>query len=495
MAVSAFQSQCTQTSGSMPLTSDESDNSVSGPREAALAVIMCLCLMAMAGMVVTLIITTSDILGGGTTVARTDADIESDPLGNPRPSAAKHPTPATTDQISSTPPIVQMPWTVKITLATTTTTTTTTSTTTTTTTTTTVVPVKEIICTVSETASSESMYPPDKYCDYLFYSDVVASAGQIVGTVDPFSWQVFRQRVRKYKIMKLGISFAYGALKLDNLDDAAGDLSALRRQGIRHYGLLTVLAFPDTFIATVSRTKPILEKLKQLQGRDQTAKTVIAIGCVDYSGNFLSNFTVTLTEVANTYKVDIVIAITSVGWLAYPGFCNALPPTMLTSTTTLYEGLLNHWHIVSHRANFTRPWIQTGLSFDLSTLQYDLVERAPSLNESLFSPCQSVKRKSQEVLCANGDFRSKADNYFGDEASAYGVLSNASKVVAMSEYNDSVAFKFNTAVGKKGIRERTAWLFYNVDLLDFNHKCPEPTYTVLRLFCVALKSPSDQRCQ
>ncbi|XP_070383032.1 uncharacterized protein [Dermacentor albipictus] len=456
MEESAFQSQFTKTSGSMPLTSAaESDNSVSGPRVAALAVIMCFCLMAMAVMVLALIITTSDILGGGSTVARTDADIDSGPLANPRPSAAKHPTPATPEQTSSTPPTVGGGSTVARTDAdidsgplanprpsaakhpTPATPEQTSST-----------PpmVKEIICTVSESAGSESVYPPDK------------------------------------------------DLLPEKLDHAAGALSALRNEGIKHYGLLRALVHRSDFSYMAARTKPLLEKFKQIQGGDQTAKTVIAIGCDDYTGDVLSNFTATLMEVANTYTVDIVIAISSVASLLYKP-CNAFPPTVLTSTNPRYEGLLKHWHIVSPRANYTRPSIQTGLSFDLSTLEYNLVGTASSLNESLFSPCHGAWRDSRNLLCANGDFRSKADNYFGDQVSAYGVLTHSSKVVLMSEYNDSVAFKFTTGVNKQGLRQRTAWLLYNVHLQDFSSKCPEPPYTVIRLFCLALKGQDDQRCQ
>ncbi|XP_070383041.1 uncharacterized protein [Dermacentor albipictus] len=503
MEESAFQSQITKTSGSMSLSSAaETDNSVSGPRVAALAVIMCFCLMAMACMVVAIIITTSDILGGGSTVDGTDADINSDPLANPRPSAAKHPIPATQQQISSTPAIVgggstvdgtdadinsdplanprpsaakhPMPTTPQQISST---------------------PpiVKEIICTVSDTASSESMYPPDKYCDYLFYSDVFAHEGRIADLRNNISWNIFRQRARTYKIMKLGISFHY-EVEPYHLDGVAGDLSALRKEGIKHYGLLTVWAIRSDFSYITSYMKALLEKLKQLQGGDQTAKTVIAIGCEDYSGDFFSNFTATLTEVANTWKVDIVIAISSMGWYDYEDDY-ALPPTVLTSMIPRYKGLLDHWHIVSPRANYTRPSIQTGLSFDLATLQCELVERAPSLNESLFRPCELVERTSRNVLCANGDFRSKADNYLGDQVAGYGVLSDASKVVVMSEYNDSVAFKFQAGFRKLGLRQRTAWLFYNVHLQDFKKQCPEPPYTVIRLFCLALKGEDDQRCQ
>ncbi|XP_070382802.1 uncharacterized protein [Dermacentor albipictus] len=371
MEEAAFQSPFPKTSGSMSLASaSDSANTVSGTRVAALAVIICISLMAMAGLVVALIITTSDIPGGDVTVARTYADIDNDPLANSRPSAAKHSTPATPERISSTSSVD-----------------------------------KEIICTVSETASSESMYPPDKYCDYLFYIEVYAREGRIASWTNTNGWNVFRRRARTYKIMKLGISF-------------------------------------DFF----------------------------------------------------TYAVDIVIAISSVGSIGYET-CNALPPTALTSTSPCYEGLLHHWHVVSPTASYTRATIQTGLSFDLSTLVYELVERTSSLNESLSRPCKTSRRTSRDVLCANGDFRSKANNYLGDQVSAYGVLSDASKVVLMSEYNDSVTFKFKAGVKDQGIRQRTAWLFYNVHLQDFKKQCREPPYTVLRLFCVALKGPSDERCE
>ncbi|XP_070382800.1 uncharacterized protein [Dermacentor albipictus] len=416
MEEAAFQSPFPKTSGSMSLASaSDSANTVSGTRVAALAVIICISLMAMAGLVVALIITTSDIPGGDVTVARTYADIDNDPLANSRPSAAKHSTPATPERISSTSSVD-----------------------------------KEIICTVSETASSESMYPPDKYCDYLFYIEVYAREGRIASWTNTNGWNVFRRRARTYKIMKLGISFDFFIVKPEELDKAAGDLSALRREGIKHYGLLTALVSPSAYSELTSRAKPFLEKLKLLQGSDQTAKTVIAIGSDDYSGDFLSHFADIFTEVANTYAVDIVIAISSVGSIGYET-CNALPPTALTSTSPCYEGLLHHWHVVSPTASYTRATIQTGLSFDLSTLVYELVERTSSLNESLSRPCKTSRRTSRDV--------------------------------------------FKAGVKDQGIRQRTAWLFYNVHLQDFKKQCREPPYTVLRLFCVALKGPSDERCE
>ncbi|XP_075532263.1 uncharacterized protein LOC142564938 [Dermacentor variabilis] len=143
------------------------------------------------------------------------------------------------------------------------------------------------------------MYPPDKYCDYLFYSDVYVHEGRIVGWTNTIGWNVFRQRARTYKIMKLGISFDFFIVKPEALDDAAGDLSALREEGIKHYGLLTVVAPRSDFSYVISLTKPFIEKLEQLQGSDQTAKTVLAIGCDDFSGYFINEFTATLTEIAN----------------------------------------------------------------------------------------------------------------------------------------------------------------------------------------------------
>ncbi|KAL3246802.1 hypothetical protein MRX96_057421 [Rhipicephalus microplus] len=120
-------------------------------------------------------------------------------------------------------------------------------------------PVKLIICTVSETATSEDMYPEAEYCDYLFYTDGIKFNGHIEAKKDPVSWDVFQKRGPKYRLVQLGISFHLQNVTPNGLDDASNDLNALRREGIRHYGLLNVLSYQRDFQKTVRSTKGVLK--------------------------------------------------------------------------------------------------------------------------------------------------------------------------------------------------------------------------------------------
>ncbi|KAL3216332.1 hypothetical protein MRX96_051206, partial [Rhipicephalus microplus] len=45
----------------------------------------------------------------------------------------------------------------------------------------------------------------------------------------------------------------------NGLDAASGDLDSMREQGIRHYGLLTVLSYQKDFQDTLRSTKGVLE--------------------------------------------------------------------------------------------------------------------------------------------------------------------------------------------------------------------------------------------
>ncbi|KAL1482730.1 hypothetical protein MTO96_033600 [Rhipicephalus appendiculatus] len=169
----------------------------------------------------------------------------------------------TTTTTTTITPTTTTTSTTSTTITTTTSTTTTTTTTTTTPipgyTTTTPTPVKLIICTVSETATSEYMYPPDEYCDYIFYTNVITSDGRIQAAKDPDSWDVFQKRGPKYRVTQLGISFDFRNVTANGLDDASNDLDALRTEGMKHYGLLTVLSFQKDFQDTVRSTKGVLE--------------------------------------------------------------------------------------------------------------------------------------------------------------------------------------------------------------------------------------------
>ncbi|KAL1473304.1 hypothetical protein MTO96_038765, partial [Rhipicephalus appendiculatus] len=335
--------------------------------------------------------------------------------------------------------------------------------------------VKAIICTIGEGAILEEMYPPDKYCDYLFYTNVVTSYTRVFPDNDPGSWYVFLRTVQKYKLMQLGISFSLQNVTPTDLDDAVPDLDYLRRQGIRHYGLLTVLAFSKEFGFTISSTKAVIKRLKEIQGGDRTAKTVLAIGSYDYGGYFVNTVKDYFINAANTFIADIYIAITSTGWI--------------TSKA-------DNWFAVSPQTAFKNPSVITGLSFELSVLQYVMNSTTRSFKDAIYKPCVSVKKAQRRVLCEQTSFTAGAENYEGYPTFAYGVISNASKVLATSEFNSSLAVKFNRTVKQYGgYRARTAWLFYNVQNVGSGNQCGDSPFNVLRLFCLALKGAMEPMCQ
>ncbi|KAL1447114.1 hypothetical protein MTO96_044378, partial [Rhipicephalus appendiculatus] len=156
-----------------------------------------------------------------------------------------------------------------------------------------------------------------------------------------------------------------------------------------------------------------------------------------------------------TYMADFIITITSTGWLAYNRFCNAMPPNSIKIDDQGPTVLESHWFVVAASTILSKSSVITGLSFELSALKRLDKKRSASILISLAAP----------------------QNYLGDPVYAYGVFSNASKVLTLSEYNDSLATKFLKAVTDFGrLREDTAWLLYNVHNEGPNNTCLEPPF-------------------
>ncbi|KAL1478008.1 hypothetical protein MTO96_016905, partial [Rhipicephalus appendiculatus] len=351
--------------------------------------------------------------------------------------------------------------------------------------------VKAIICTVSETTTSADMYPSD-FCDYLFYTDVYAVRGRIYAIENYRTWLLFQRMAAKRGDMEFGISFSYDVVTPESLDEAAAFLNILRGLGIRHYGLLNVLTYQSDYSSTISSMRGIIAKLKELQSSDPGAKTVLAFGPYEYSADFMTTIQAEFTNAVNTFMADIVIAITSTGWLAPEGYCKAAPPNSINTDNLGHTVLESHWFAVSAKTIFSKPSVITGLSFELSALKYVMVENPTSLKDSVFRPCVSVEKTAQEALCNQSDFTGGPENYLGDPIYAYGVFSSASKVLTWSEYNDSLATKFLNALSHFGeLRRETAWLLYNVHNEGPTNGCPEPPFTVLKHFRVALKGTEE----
>ncbi|KAL1481153.1 hypothetical protein MTO96_050409 [Rhipicephalus appendiculatus] len=284
------------------------------------------------------------------------------------------------------------------------------------------------------------MYPSD-LCDYLFYTNVVAHHGRILATDNYRTWLLFQRMAAKRGNTEFGISFSFDLVTPDDLDDSAPFLNILRRLGIRHYGLLTVVTEQSIYRSTISRTKWIIAKFKELQGSDPGAKTVLAFGPYEYSADFMTTVQAEFTNVVNTFMADIVIAITSTGWLVFEPHCKATPPNSITTDNLGHTVLESHRFAVSSGTIFSKASVLTGLSFELSALNYAMVNYPTSLKEGVFRPCFSVEKTGQEALCNHRDFTGGPENYLGDPIYAYGVFSRVSRVLTWSEYNDSLAIK------------------------------------------------------
>ncbi|KAL3247013.1 hypothetical protein MRX96_057305 [Rhipicephalus microplus] len=229
----------------------------------------------------------------------------------------------------------------------------------------------------------------------------------------------------RHRNTEFGISFSFDRVNPESLDESTAFLDTLRKGGIEHYGLLTVLTFQSDYNFTVSSTREIIAKFKGLQGSDRRTKTILAFGPYEYSAYHMPTIKATFINVVNTFMADIVIAITSTRWLAFEGFCKATLP---------------------------------------NTINID---------------------NRDHTFC---DFAGGAESYIGDPVYTYGGFSNSSKVLTLSKYKDSLAAKFLKAITELGdLREVTAWLLYNVYNEGPSNSCPEPPFTVLKHFREALK--------
>ncbi|XP_037525335.1 uncharacterized protein LOC119402274 [Rhipicephalus sanguineus] len=153
------------------------------------------------------------------------------------------------------------------------------------------------------------------------------------------------------------------------------------------------------------------------------------------------------------------------------------------------------WYTVSLGSTYTNPSIITGLSLEMSALEYVMQNTRKFLNESLFEPCVSVKRVRQPICERANPFRITWD-YYGYPLYTFASISNASKVLTMGELRHTLAIKFLDARHSYGrLRARTAWLLFNVHNARQAMRCPDPPFEVIREFCHALERSSGGRCR
>ncbi|KAL3196140.1 hypothetical protein MRX96_045319 [Rhipicephalus microplus] len=194
-------------------------------------------------------------------------------------------------------------------------------------------------------------------------------------------------------------------------------------------------------------------------------------------------------------SANIVVLISSAGWISPQGACIAAPPNPVSTANQRYFDLGYAWYAVSQGNTYKIPSTITGLSFEMSALQYVMKDHVISLPRSLYQPCVSMKRQ-REALCEPTNVTGSIAQYIGHPLFTYGIISNSSIVLTMGELNDTLAIKLVYATHTFGeLRARTAWLLYNVHNVGIGNQCGDHPFEVIRQFCYSLKGISHETCQ
>ncbi|KAK8759838.1 hypothetical protein V5799_028895, partial [Amblyomma americanum] len=117
---------------------------------------------------------------------------------------------------------------------------------------------RPLICTVGYSATAASMYPPDRYCDYLYYCNLIIKNDTVRADKNETSWQVFQNQASTYHRVRLGVSFHFGDVTVDKLREATQVIRSIAQNNIKQYGMLNVMTDAFRLIAVVHRLKDIL---------------------------------------------------------------------------------------------------------------------------------------------------------------------------------------------------------------------------------------------
>ncbi|XP_075726811.1 uncharacterized protein LOC142768686 isoform X1 [Rhipicephalus microplus] len=234
--------------------------------------------------------------------------------------------------------------------------------------------------------------------------------------------------------------------------------------------------------------------MKEMQ-HEEIAKIVLALGTYDFANIYRMKMKQGFRDAVKNLKANIVILIASAGWISPQGACVAAPPNPVKSSDQHYFDLGHAWYAVSQGSTYKKPSTITGISFEMSALQYVMNNTRRSLNVSLYKPCVSVMRQRQ-ALCEPTNVADRTGEYLGSPTFTYGIISNSSKVLTLGELNNTLALKLTYATQTFGeLRANTAWLLYNVHNLGIGNQCGDRPFEVIRQFCYSLKGASDEMCR
>ncbi|KAL3198904.1 hypothetical protein MRX96_001484 [Rhipicephalus microplus] len=339
------------------------------------------------------------------------------------------------------------------------------------------------------------MYPPDGLCQYLFYNDVVIVDGAILASNDRNSWRLFQKKAKQYKKTKSGIAFDHRYITSQLLSDATQQLKMLENGKINNYGLLNIIQKPDELRAAVVAMKPVVEKLKEMQGGDPGKKTVVALGSYDYSPmGFMKTYKEIFTDVVNNFKADAVIAISSVSSMEDDSTCYAAPPNVVKSPMPRFPSLATHWPLVSKNTSYINGEILLGLSFEMGTLVYVLQQNARNLNSSAFAKCKDYGMTTRDAICGQRKTTDPHVQYLRYPYMVYATFmkGRSKHHVVFAEYHVTVRDKLQSGRRRWGsLRGPVALLLFNVHLGDASKRCGSPAFGIVKWVCEEMRGPGN----
>ncbi|KAL1420312.1 hypothetical protein MTO96_024397 [Rhipicephalus appendiculatus] len=256
--------------------------------------------------------------------------------------------------------------------------------------TTTAFSVNQLICTVSETAVFQQMVPMDGLCHYVYYTNMMVMKGVLTPVKVTVSWNMFKSALRKFNKTTGGVGFDVRYVSETDLQVEVGDqLNELSSGNVKHSGILNVLAPSTKLMDLFKKAKRLLSRLKILQIRDFSRKTLLALGIYNYLGaNAWENLQEVFASAVDEAVADTVIAYSSVGWIERRSECFSHPPSIFniskyTGEARKYARRAPDIFTVSRmmaRDKRYKTNIKIGLSFELGTLIYEMKNKSVAID-------------------------------------------------------------------------------------------------------------------
>ncbi|KAH7942347.1 hypothetical protein HPB49_023212 [Dermacentor silvarum] len=333
-------------------------------------------------------------------------------------------------------------------------------------------PVKEIICTLGGIAATIMKFPPDSLCDYIFYTHVFVNPNysELQSTTGNTSFSVFVKKILSYTHTTGGLSFDIQVADPKLLQNIESTRLDLFNKKVKHYGVLNIIDEPSNLHAKVQLALEMLKKLKQMAGDDNTVRTVIAIGGLNYDDQdeFEKYQAAIHLAGARHSGASTVIAISSTNaWFGELTSCISVPPTTLTSTDTRFPGLLRNIDLVSDKVQVISDYTIGGLSIEMAAMLYTFSTNITGglKDNAAYKSCTSATMVHLDMACETDSSNQVTIKDFN------AAFANQTKsMVLLYDIPSTVRQKVKKVMPRLP-RKRVAWLYFDVHFTDFLSRC------------------------